>query len=109
MLFLGVWFLAMGGNMARKPTDSVQVKLRIPEGLRRMIAAEARKNKRSANQEIISRLADSLAKDEVPRLVDITVQVMETLAATAALDAVNLTFDRLGIKPATPTEKEGDK
>jgi hypothetical protein len=81
--------------MARKPTDSVQVKLRIPEGISRRIAAEARKNKRSANQEMISRLADSLAKDEVPRLVDMTAKVMETLAATAALDAVNLTLDML--------------
>jgi hypothetical protein len=46
--------------MARKPTDTVQLKLRFSEDLRRRLEREAARNKRSMNTEIISRLEQSL-------------------------------------------------
>src|SRR5262249_33821852 len=50
--------------MARKPTDTVQLKLRFPEALRRRISAKAKKNRLSMNTEIIHRLIDSLDGEE---------------------------------------------
>jgi hypothetical protein len=45
--------------MARKPSDLVQVKVRMPERLRRLIEAEAKKNKRTQTQEMVERLEQS--------------------------------------------------
>ena len=47
--------------MARKPTDTVQLKLRFPEHLRRRVAREARQRKVSLNTAIISLLEEALA------------------------------------------------
>jgi hypothetical protein len=44
---------------ARKPTDFVQFKLRIREGLRRRLEREAQKKRQSTNQEAVDRLEDS--------------------------------------------------
>src|SRR4051812_31929721 len=45
--------------MARKPTEYVQLKLRIRESLRRKLARAAQKEDRSANAEAVKRLEDS--------------------------------------------------
>jgi Arc-like DNA binding dprotein len=50
--------------MARKLTDEVQLKLRFSEALRRRLAREARRQKRSLNAEIIARLDQSLLSQE---------------------------------------------
>ncbi len=42
--------------MARKPTDIVPLQVRLPERLRKFLAAEAEKNGRSLNAEIVHRL-----------------------------------------------------
>jgi len=39
--------------MARKPTDTVKLQLRLPEGLRRRLAYLARRSGRSMNNEIV--------------------------------------------------------
>ncbi|MEH2569781.1 hypothetical protein [Bradyrhizobium sp. AZCC 2289] len=53
--------------MARKPSDLVQVKFRITERLRRLIEAEAKKNKRTQAQEMVQRLEKSFADDVLSR------------------------------------------
>jgi Arc-like DNA binding domain len=50
--------------MARKPTDTVQLKLRFPEAVRRRLEREAARNARSMNTEIIHRLQRTFAIDD---------------------------------------------
>ena len=55
--------------MARKPSDIVQLKLRFEEKLRRRLQADAAKNERSLNAEIIDRLERSYS---TPNLAQMT-------------------------------------
>src|SRR4051794_21607120 len=50
--------------MARKPTDYVQFKLRIREGLRRKIERAAEKRAHSANAEAVERIEQSFEEEE---------------------------------------------
>jgi hypothetical protein len=50
--------------MARKPTDTVQLKLRFSEALRRRLERAAAREGRSMNAEIIHRLERTLAIDD---------------------------------------------
>jgi len=50
--------------MARKPTDTVQLKLRFPEALRRRLEPAATTTDRSMNAEIISRLKQSFERQD---------------------------------------------
>jgi hypothetical protein len=52
------------GQMARKPTDYVQFKLRIRESLRRKIEREALKAAHSANAEAVKRIEYTFAEEE---------------------------------------------
>ena len=49
--------------MSRKPTDTVQVGLRIRESLRRQLEKESEKHRVSINQEMATRLEDSFRVD----------------------------------------------
>jgi hypothetical protein len=44
----------------RKPTDIVPLQVRMPEALRQSLAAEAERNKRSLNSEILWRLGQTM-------------------------------------------------
>jgi Arc-like DNA binding domain len=46
--------------MAKAPTDAVNLRLRLPEGLRQKLADEADKANRSLNSEILWRLTHTL-------------------------------------------------
>ena len=48
--------------MARKPTDTVNLRLRLPEGLRKELAARADKANRSLNGEILWRLGQTFGE-----------------------------------------------
>jgi hypothetical protein len=52
--------------MARKPADTVQLKLRFPEALRKRIERAAKVSDRSLNLEIVSRLESSFSSDPDP-------------------------------------------
>jgi hypothetical protein len=55
--------------MARKPSDTVQLKLRFPEALRRRLERAAKASDQSMNAEIIHRLEKSFRRqDEDERL-----------------------------------------
>jgi hypothetical protein len=47
----------------RKLTDTVALQVRLPEGLRRKLAAEAEKSERSLNGEILWRLGQTLTEE----------------------------------------------
>ena len=51
-------------DMARKPTDTVQLKLRFPEALRRRLEREAKRNGRSLNSEILSILEGAFRQSD---------------------------------------------
>jgi hypothetical protein len=51
--------------MSRKPSQTVQLKLRFPEKLRQRIESAAAGNKRSMNGEIVQRLEQSFQKDDL--------------------------------------------
>jgi hypothetical protein len=55
--------------MARKPSDVIQIKIRVREDLRRRLEQAANKAHRSINSEMASRLADSF---NLPKLNEVT-------------------------------------
>jgi hypothetical protein len=63
--------------MARKPSDVVQVKFRLPERLRRLIEVEAKKNKRTQAQEMVLRLERSFVDQGIEAVIEQTVLRME--------------------------------
>ena len=83
--------------MVRKLADTVQLKLRFPERLRRQIEQAAERNRQSMNTEIIERLERSFQKvDDVERdrrliqeTVDSTVKALAQYSAEGA-QVVNL-------------------
>lgn len=72
----------------KKPTDTVQLKLRFPEGLRRRLVQTASANERSLNSEIVHILTSAVVDRD---LMD-TYRVMAETAAEAAASKV---VDRL--------------
>lgn len=55
--------------MARRPSEIVQLKLRFPEALRRLLNQAAKDNKRSMNGEIVSRLQESFLRQNLAALM----------------------------------------
>jgi hypothetical protein len=55
--------------VARKPTDTIYLQIRIAEGLRRALDREATKYKRSMNTEIIRRLDASFEQPMLTKLM----------------------------------------
>jgi Arc-like DNA binding domain len=49
--------------MARKATDTINIRVRMPEGLRKKLAGEADRSERSLNSEIVWRLGQSLGSE----------------------------------------------
>jgi hypothetical protein len=49
--------------MARKPTDTIALQVRMPEAIRRHLASEAEKAQRSLNSEILWRLNQTLSQE----------------------------------------------
>src|SRR6516225_12167633 len=72
-------------RMARKPSDVIQIKIRVREDLRRQLEQAANKADRSINSEMASRLADSF---NMPKLNEITagLENIYTRAAREGLD-----------------------
>jgi hypothetical protein len=64
-------------RMARKPADPVKLNLRFTEALRLRLEKQAERNNRSMNEEIIRRLEESFAKEDM-------MQNLEALADSIA-------------------------
>jgi hypothetical protein len=72
--------------MARKPSDQVKLNLRFTEALRLRLEKQAAKNNRSMNEEILHRLHESFAKDDMAAFVDkVTGRFTEVLVAADLL------------------------
>jgi Arc-like DNA binding domain len=87
--------------MARKPTDTIQLKVRMSETLRRQMEDAAARNGRSMNAEIVARLGHSIQKDqdaitELAKLLldsvpdDVRHRMIQLMSQTAMDDPVRL-------------------
>ncbi len=82
--------------MARKPNQTVQLKLRFPEWVRQRMEAAAVKNGRPMNTEIVGRLIQSLEKDDSSAAMASEMAAMKTelkllaLATTAVVDEMKI-------------------
>jgi Arc-like DNA binding domain len=56
--------------MARKPTDTVQLKLRFSERLRRRLEQAAKHNDWSMNTEIVNRLDTSFQREDQEEMIE---------------------------------------
>jgi Arc-like DNA binding domain len=63
--------------MARKPSETVNLRVRLPESLRRTLANEAEKANRSLNAEILWRLGQTLSEDWQRFIVGLEVRERE--------------------------------
>jgi Arc-like DNA binding domain len=69
--------------MARKPTELRPIMARLPEGLRRRLEREAKRNNRSMNAEIINRLFRSIEEeDELARYRKLIQETVNTTIET---------------------------
>jgi hypothetical protein len=73
---------------ARKTTDLVQVKLRIPEWLRRQVLAEAKKSGRSLNGELAHLIEEGLTKPRYESLITKAAEVASVEAAARMAGAI---------------------
>jgi hypothetical protein len=73
---------------ARKTTDLVQVKLRIPEWLRRQVLAEAKKSGRSLNGELAHLIEEGLIKPRYESLITKAAEVASVEAAALMAGAI---------------------
>jgi hypothetical protein len=65
-------------RLTEKDGDIAQPNLRIREDLRRRLAAEAEKNQRSLNKEMVLRLERSLEADAMQSLQDVVADISKT-------------------------------
>jgi hypothetical protein len=72
----------------RKTTDLVQVKLRIPEWLRRQVLAEAKKSGRSLNGELAHLIEEGLIKPRYESLITKAAEVASVEAAARMAGAI---------------------
>jgi Arc-like DNA binding domain len=96
--------------MARKPTDTVQLKLRFYEKLRRRLEREAEENKRSMNAEIIDRLEKSFAKEDAKEerreLIEETTATTLRLAGIPVVPFGQTAPDERQVQPITPARSD---
>lgn len=85
----------------RKPTDTAEFKLRVPERLRRRIETAAVKNDRSLNSEMVARLEESFERVEMKALI-------RNAASVAAIYAVGATLNELGLRKPSKASKENE-
>ena len=75
--------------MAKKPTKLVQMKMRVPETLHRMIENEAHKNRRSLTQETVLRLQQSFVQQGVDAVIESTALRMSKEVLDGQLKLMN--------------------
>src|SRR5262245_29146816 len=61
--------------MARKPTDTVHLRLRFDERLRRRLEQAAERNQQSMNAEIVARLEQSFGREDMKAMVSEAVRL----------------------------------
>jgi hypothetical protein len=93
--------------MARKLTDTVQLKLRFSERLRRQLEQAATDNQQSLNTEIVSRLDASLQSEALEKMIARAVK--DGLKAQQKVTKKRIAAERSKSKRETPAKGEGSK
>jgi hypothetical protein len=109
-----MWGMAV--RMSRKPTDTVQLKLRFPEKLRVRIEAAAKKNSRSMNSEILRRLEQSFYAEDLNAVIQASAQATATAVMSSwhttsgdhGAHTHTLTAEHAGAHSLTPAEPSGN-
>jgi hypothetical protein len=73
--------------VARKPTDTVKLQLRLTERLRRLLTQAAKDQKRSLNAEILHRLDETFLRQNFSALMREHIDLAAKAAAEAAAEA----------------------
>jgi hypothetical protein len=87
--------------MAKKPDETIHLKLRLPEALRKQIERAAAKNERSMNSEIIHLLQQALRYGDMSELINAAAEA----AIEKAEKRVNFRDAIMGKASTTETEK----
>jgi hypothetical protein len=74
--------------MAREPTDTAQLKLRIPERLRRQVEQTAKTSGRSLNGELIHLIEEGLARRETAAIINMAAKAGSEAAATRIMETM---------------------
>jgi hypothetical protein len=101
--------------MARKLTDTVRINLRFSEALRRRIERVATANKRSINDEIVSRVDASFAREELEASIEAAVERVLVKAGKLMLEGGVVSVSERGTgqevppggPPGAPSKPEG--
>ena len=78
--------------MAKKPTEIVPIQVRVREGLRRQLETAARKQGRSLNSEIVSRLQSSFSKDDREALLESAAERAADKALAKVMPHLNVRY-----------------
>jgi hypothetical protein len=95
--------------MAAKPKEIVGVKVRMPEKLRRLLQAEAKREGLSLNKEIERRLLRSLARSTVFETIELAAQRAATAQTEIIMGRLNTVFALLGRPDLQVKVDEGDE
>jgi len=93
--------------VARKLADTVQLKLRFSERLRRRLEQAAKDNKQSMNTEIVSRLDASLQREDLEEMIARAVK--DGLKAQQEVTEKRIAAQLSKSNRKTPPEGEGSK
>jgi hypothetical protein len=105
--------------MARKPTETVKLQLRLSEAIRRRLERAASASHRSMNAEIVHRLEQSLKRDEEPegvrdamnegmlKVIDVAAEVVRQIPPARhnqSLRAIDRAIDQALYRPKVSAE-----
>lgn len=92
--------------MARKLTDTVKLQVRLSERLRRRLEQAAKDNEQSMNTEIVSRLDESLQREELKKMI--AVAIKQAIAEAATVTAGGPIPKQMA-RPQPPDKEEKSK
>jgi uncharacterized protein (DUF1778 family) len=95
--------------VARKLTDTVQLKLRFSERLRRLLERAAEHNRHSMNTEIVDRLDVSFQREALEKEIGgVIEQAVHQAATKAARETARMLVQRLSQSGPIPRRNEDD-
>jgi hypothetical protein len=93
--------------MARKPADTIQLKVRMSEALRRQMEDAAARNGRSMNAEIVARLEYSARKDQ-DAMTELAKHVLDILPYEVRMRLLQL-ISRTGLETVGAHDQRKDQ
>jgi hypothetical protein len=98
----------MPKRTGRKPTDMVQVNLRVREDMRRMLVLEAARRKRTLNEEMVERLRASFWVHDSEQINEAVNQVMQSSSGYTEVSLVHASGANITVSNRSEIEKSFD-